>query len=311
MCRRLPGSLAPSSLTVCAARVAGLLTFAIVCGPVASGQRDVQLFADDFSRFPPGLLSAPLGQLNGAIQEYHYIEHRGVRTHPWRNPIVHLDSWAAGDEGDKPYLEQHLINEDLRFAPLFVTGDAEWRDYRVEVSVRPLSLQKEAGLAFRYRTSRSYYRLALEDGTRLRLALRLPIDQEFRVSAWRELASAPFAYDTKTWYRLEASAEGDRLRGSVDGKLLIDIRDAELGAGMAGITANMPARFKAFKVTSTPAAAAGVQQRVGARERELETLRADNPRPRLWRRFDTKGFGTGRNGRLGDHDGGGHLDRML
>ena len=43
-------------------------------------QDTVQLFADDFSRFPPGMLSAPIGQLNGAIQEYHYIEHRGAET---------------------------------------------------------------------------------------------------------------------------------------------------------------------------------------------------------------------------------------
>ncbi len=61
------------------------------------------LFRDDFSRFPPGLLSRPMGQLNGAIQEYHYIEHRGVRTHPWRNPIVPLDSWLDSDEDGKPY----------------------------------------------------------------------------------------------------------------------------------------------------------------------------------------------------------------
>ena len=83
-----------------------------------------ELFRDDFSRFPPGLLSAPMGQLNGAIQEYHYIEHRGVRTHPWRNPIVHLDSWVASDEEGKPYLEQHQVNEmQGRTTPLFVTGD--------------------------------------------------------------------------------------------------------------------------------------------------------------------------------------------
>ena len=81
--------------------------------PAVSGDGDVELFKDDFSRFPPGLLSAPLGQLNGAIQEYHYIEHRGVATYPWRNPIVHLDTWAAGDEPDGPYLEQHTVNADL------------------------------------------------------------------------------------------------------------------------------------------------------------------------------------------------------
>ena len=289
-----------------------LLAALLACWCVRRGvQEEVELFRDDFSRFSPGVLSAPLGLLNGAIQEYHYIEHRGVRTHPWRNPIVHLDSWAAGDEGAVPYVEQHLINEDLRFAPLFVTGDPEWRDYRVEVSVRPLSLTKEAGLAFRYRTSRHYYRLALEDGKRLRLALRLPTDEEFRVSAWREIAVAPFTYDTRTWYRLELSAEGDRLRGWVDGKPLIDVRDRELAAGIAGVTANMPARFKEFRVTTTAPAATDLRQRIERRERELERLRADNPQPKLWQKFETKGFGAGRNVRFGDLDGDGQLDMLI
>src|SRR5687767_12465974 len=145
-----------------------LLSAAALCFTGGSrAAEDVQLFADDFSRFKPGVLSAPIGLLNGAIQEYHYMEHRGERTLPWRNPIVHLDSWAAGDEDGAPYIEQHLTNEDARFAPLFVTGDPEWRDYRVSAVMKPLSLEKEAGLVFRYSTSRHYYRLALEGGKRL------------------------------------------------------------------------------------------------------------------------------------------------
>jgi rhamnogalacturonan endolyase len=272
----------------------------------------VGLFTDDFSRFPPGVLSAPIGLLNGAIQEYHYIEHRGVATHPWRNPIVHLDSWAAGDAAEGPYLEQHTVNlEPERVTPLFVTGDSEWRDYRVDVSVQPLSLEKEAGLVFRYRTSRHYYRLALEGGARLRLTVRLPFDQQFRVADWREVASAPFAYDTKTWYRLEASAEGDRLRAWVDGRQLIDVRDRELTSGIAGVTANMPARFRSFRVTTSAATAADLRGRIERRDREVERLRADNPRPKLWRKFDTPGFGTGRNVRFGDLDGDGRLDMLF
>jgi rhamnogalacturonan endolyase len=282
---------------------------------LASGVRgaanDVPLFADDFSRFKPGVLSAPLGLLNGAIQEYHYIEHRGVPTHPWRNPIVHLDSWAAGDEDSTPYLEQHLTNDDLRFSPLFVTGDPEWRDYRVEVSVKPLSLEKDAGLVFRYRTSRHHYRLALEGGTRLRLVARLPFDREFRVAAWREIAAAPFTYDPRTWYRLEAIAEGNRLRASVDGKQLIDVTDGELGAGIAGLTANMPARFRAFRVTAGGASAAALRERIGRRDAALETLRAGNPRPVLWKKFEMRDYGAGRNVRFGDLDGDGRLDMLF
>jgi len=302
-------------ILVIASLVLGLaryMTASIGQQDTARTDEHVEIFADDFSRFPPGMLSAPLGLLNGAIQEYHYIEHRGVRTHPWRNPIVHLDSWAAGDEADGPYLEQHTVNlEPQRVTPLFVTGDLEWRDYRVEVSVRPLLLQQEAGLVFRYQTSRHYYRLALEQGTKLRLAARLPVDQQFRVAAWRELTSVPFTYDTKRWYRLEVTAEGDRLRASIDGKPLVDVRDGELTAGIAGITANAPARFRSFRVTSSPSAAAALRSRIERRTAELERLRHENPKPVVWQKFDTPAFGTGRNVRFGDLDGDGRLDMLF
>ena len=122
----------------------GRLIFVLML-PAAALAAD--LFRDDFSRFPPGLLSQPMGQLNGAIQEYHYIEHRGVRTHPWRNPIVHLDSWAGQRRG-RQAVSRAAPGERLdtgRTTPLFVTGDEEWGDYTVEASVRPLSLAELAG----------------------------------------------------------------------------------------------------------------------------------------------------------------------
>src|SRR6267143_326232 len=64
------------------------------------------LFFDDFSSFAPGWLSHPIGQLNAAIQEYHYLAHRGVPLGPWANAICQLDAWVVGDEDGKPYLDQ-------------------------------------------------------------------------------------------------------------------------------------------------------------------------------------------------------------
>jgi hypothetical protein len=58
---------------------------------VTAGAAD--LFHDDFSHFPPGWLSSPVGTLNGAIQEYHYLPHRGVPLGAWASPMGHLDSW--------------------------------------------------------------------------------------------------------------------------------------------------------------------------------------------------------------------------
>ncbi len=131
------------------------------------------------------------------------------------------------------------------------------------------------------------------------------------MAAWRELANVPYAYDTKKWYRLDVSAVGDRLRASVDGKPLVDVRDGELAAGIAGITANMPARFKSFRVTAGAAAAADLRGRIDRRTSDLDRLRADNPKPALWRKFDTPGFGAGRNVRFGDLDGDGRLDMLF
>jgi rhamnogalacturonan endolyase len=99
------------------------------------------LFRDDFSRFPPGQLSTPVGELNGAIQEYHYLAHRGVPLGPWANAIAHLDAWAISDEDGTAYLEQHLTADARQFSfPIFLTGDPEWSSYAVEARVKPLSL---------------------------------------------------------------------------------------------------------------------------------------------------------------------------
>src|SRR5215475_11523113 len=67
----------------------------------------VELFRDDFSRYKPGPLTVPVGQLNAAVQEYHYLPHRGVPLGPWANAICHVDAWAVGEEDGKSYLEQH------------------------------------------------------------------------------------------------------------------------------------------------------------------------------------------------------------
>ena len=44
---------------------------AFMAGPGLTGNDRVDLLADDFSRFAPGVLSVPIGLLNGAIQENH------------------------------------------------------------------------------------------------------------------------------------------------------------------------------------------------------------------------------------------------
>src|SRR5512133_3610230 len=115
----------------------------VLCAACAPG---AVLFQDDFSRYPAGWLSRPVGSLNAAIQEYHYLPHRGVPLGPWANAITHLDAWMIGDEDGHPYLEELLDQTSRQWSyPIFLTGDPEWSDYSVEVKVKPLNLTDAVG----------------------------------------------------------------------------------------------------------------------------------------------------------------------
>jgi rhamnogalacturonan endolyase len=270
------------------------------------------LFRDDFSRFPPGLLTHPIGQLNGAIQEYHYLANRGVPLGLWANAIVHMDAWAVGDEDGKTYIEQHLVNDLAALTnPTFIAGDPEWDNYTVQVKLKPLSLAEMAGVVFRYHTNRHYYLFSLTDGKYARLALRLPLEDTLRVAKWKELGKQDFAYTTKDYYALKVENTGPRIRAYVNDRMLLEVADEELVKGKAGITANIPARFQDFQVTATPQAQTAIRQRIASRDAELARLRAENPQPKLWKRFSTPKFGAGRSVRFGDLDGDGALEMVI
>lgn len=270
------------------------------------------LFKDDFSRFPAGKLSAPVGELNPAIQEYHYLPHRGVPLWPWANPIVHNDSWVVSDEDGKPYLEQHLVNSEAgRWSPLFITGDPEWFDYSVEVRVRPLSFAGKAGLVFRYHTNRHHFAFFLTQGNTAKLAVQLPIETRFRVAEWHDLVAARFDYTTDRYYLMRVENRGPRIIAFIDGQKIVEAESTETLKGKAGVTADVPARFMDFRVEAPDETARQIQRRIETREKELEGLRTSNPRPKLWRRFRTPGFGAGRNVRFGDLDGDGQPEMLI
>jgi len=277
-----------------------------------TGQPGDLLLLEDFSTFPATLLSRPIGQLNGAVQEVHYIGARSLPGGVWENAICHQDAWLGGDEDGRPYLEQHLVNDRSAYScPALIAGDAEWSDYTVAAAVRPLSLVDMAGVIFRYETNHHYYLFALTGGNKVRLAVRLPLEEAYRIARWRELGSAQFQYDVSRPYVLKVENVGSHIRASVDDVLLIETDDAELLKGKVGLTSNVPARFYDVRVTAMPEAKERVTGRIRARLSELQTLREENPQPTLRRKFSTPAFGAGRSVRFGDLDGDGKPDMLI
>ncbi len=271
------------------------------------------LFVDDFSKLPPGPLSKPVGTLNAAIQEYHYLPHRGVPTKPWINAICHLDAWVAGDEEGFAYVEQHTVADLPEFTiPTFLTGDPEWSDINFEVKVKPLNLTHFAGVAFRYQTNKQHYLFVLAGGKEARIYLRGPIDKAYREAVWTEIAKAPFAYEAnRRYYKLRVETEGPRVRAFVDAKQVLEVGNLEFKTGKVALVANGPARFTEAKVSACAETKQAIDDRIKARETELGRLRAENPQPKLWKRFTTPKYGAGRNARFGDLDGDGQIDMLI
>lgn len=271
-----------------------------------------ELFRDDFSKLPPRVFSAPIKGLTNAIQEYHYLPHRGVAIDPWEKAICHDDAWMGGDEDGRPYLEQHTVHNDAGlWNPTLVVGDPEWSEYSVEVKIRPLSLAEMAGVVFRYHTNRHYYLFGLRNGEEAFLRLRLPLEKQFRVAEWKDLGSARFPYTADRYYTLKVENDGPRIRAFADGKLILEASDGEILTGKAGVTANIPARFMDFTVTATDAVEQTIRGRIEKREAELARLRNANPKPQLWKRFRVAPWGAGRNARFGDLDGDGRIDMLI
>ena len=73
----------------------------------------------------------------------------------------------------------------------------------------------------------------------------------------------------------------------------------------------MPARFQDFRVTTRGRAVQGRRPDPRPRSGAVRLAQPDNPRPKLWKKFDTPGFGAGRNVRFGDLDGDGVLDMLI
>jgi len=139
-----------------------------------------EIFRDDFTRYPAGWLSYPVGVLNAAIQEYHYLPHRGVPLGPWAACVCHLDAWAVGEEDGRRYLEQHLTKSAPVFAnPIFITGDPEWSNYTVGQCAAPQSCILRDGFLS--------YRQFLERPVSLERSYALFADREKEASSEKEI----------------------------------------------------------------------------------------------------------------------------
>jgi len=301
----IQGSLAASSVAI--------LPSAFSMAPSAHGIAGPGvLLSDDFSKFPAGQLTHPIGQQGPAIQENQWIDSRARPFGAWSNGVPDQDAWSAAVESDgKSYMQQQWSHPPHGVSAVLVAGDSEWTDYTVEALVKPLALDGIAGIAFRYQTNLNYYVLGLTGGTKVQINLQHPITETYQKPNWETIASATFAYDTKKYYLLKVESHGADIRAYIDGIKVLETSNVKLPNGKVGLSADIPARFTDFKVTASAPVMTAIKTSITQRNAELARLQSENPTPKLWKKFSTKDFGAGSTVRFGDLDGDGQVDMLI
>jgi len=262
-----------------------------------------RLAREDFSDFQPG----PFPSDYFATGEYHYKPPEGYRGrwyestkhHSWRPSSAWL---VVEDDGRHRMLQ--ALEPKMAYPRMLVTGDPYWGDYTLRVRLQPLREDGFVGVLFRYRTNRSTYRAGFEGGKTFKIIRDNHEEHEV-------LAEAEMAYSCDEVHEVTVDLVGDRIKVDVDGQVQLKARDETYARGRVGLVATAPGFFDLVEVTAEDKARAAFVQTREKAQRELDELREKYPKPVLWKKLETKGFGTARNLRFGHLRGDDRLDLVL
>jgi len=271
------------------------------------------LLEDNFAGYRPGLFTSA----EGASTEYHYLSMAAPQGNwvvsTFRSSTDSQRAWRVIAADGAPAMRQASTNKEPQYHPMLLTGDPAWSDYTVEVEFTPESAASRSGIAFRYQNDRCYYFVGVEGSLALLKIVRH--ESAFKKPFEKTLATAPCAWKPGDRLTATVSVTGSQLKASlVNGKLPaaeLNADDDTYAYGKVALVADVPTVYHRVKVTATAATKATIDQAIAKRDAEEAALQAANPKPVVWRKIKTDGFGVGRNLRFGDLDGDGQIDILV
>ena len=280
-----------------------------VGGRRGAGEGSAVLLEDDFGGLPVGMFSREVG----AHAEHHYLPECAPQGHwvvsAFTSRPGSQRAWRVGREEGRPVMMQTYRNPDRHTHPMLAAGDPLWSDYSVVVRFAPESAEGRSGMVFRYRNDRCYYFFGVE-GPKAVLRL-VRHETAFREPYEKTLAESAWGWEPGRYLVARVQVEGDRIRAALDDGPVLEARDATFARGGIALSADVPTRYAEVRVTAQAATKREVERAVEERERELRDLQAANPKPVVWRKIGTEGFGAGRNVRFGDLTGDGRAEVLI
>jgi hypothetical protein len=268
------------------------------------------LLDEDFSNLEIGMFSAPVGPHT----EYHYLPEAA----PKGNWAVSCFSWEEGSqrawhvvkEDGAHVLKQTFDNlEMIHTHPMVIAGSELWQDYTVNVRFSPESRRDQSGLVFRYRNDRCYYFFGLEEGKAVLKLVKHATG--FHQPYEKILAEQQFDWSSGRYYTASVTVKGERIRARLDDIVNLEATDSSFPRGKIGLTADVPTRYSRVQVLTGEVDVRHLEAMRAETDRVEAELQDHNPKPVVWKKIETKGFGVGRNLRFGDLNGDGEVDVLL
>ena len=267
------------------------------------------LLQDHFKDLPVGQFSAEVGPHT----EYHFLPEAAPNGN-WTvacfiSPRKSQQAWHVVDrEGERAFIQTYT-NDRPHSHPIVSPGEQEWRDYTAEVVLTPRARHGRIGMVFRFHNSRCYYFFGLvDDGVSL---ICVHHGSAYRTPVEHILAKADHDWAQDQRITLTVTANEDSLAGSIDGETLFSVNDTTFTTGKVGLLGDGPCDYHSIRVEASDEEHERVNILRAKAERELEDLREQNPKPVLWKKVSTSGFGVGRNLRFGDLNGDGTPDVLV
>ena len=295
------------SYTIAVLSLVGLLSVSSLSA--VKKEPSAELFKDDFSGFKAGLIF----DVVGAHTEYHYLSQLASRG-KWAVSSFKSDgsqrAWRVIEEDGTRVMYQSYEDTKTKFThAMLVAGDALWENYRLDARFAPESDKGQSGIIFRYRNDRCYYFFGVNGAKAILKMVRH--ETAYHKPNEKILAEKEFAWTPGAYLNAVVEVEGSHIRARLNNTLLLEAQDQTYPQGKIALMSDVPTRYKDICVTTTAQEKARFMERAAARDRELASLQAANPRPVVWKKASTEGFGVGRNLRFGDLDNDGQIDVLI
>jgi len=261
------------------------------------------LFFDDFSKFP----ASPYPSHYFATQEYHYLPPKGY-TGGWYEAAISFKwrpcsaAWQVIEDDNKKKLLSTL-ESSVPFNRILITGDSIWSNYKIKLKLQILNSRGFAGFVFRYQNSREFYCYIIEDKNKIKLMKY----NHTEITVLKEINTDDLNNETE----LGIAAEDSEFTVYLNDKKLFVINDPAFKNGKVGLIANTTALFNYIKISAEESYCRIYKQKKKKESSEAEKLRKNYPKPVLWKKIITKGFGTGRQLRFGHLKNRDSLDILL